>query len=384
MVVHPGGSPCVACRATRPATAPYPGDDDAGPVERPPAARVAGASRWTAPPCGSCARRAATSPSTGSSGGPTTSSRRAGARSGSWRSRCSRCAGCRRGRRDPVLRHHGAARGDRGPVRIEAGRGPVLDEPIRDAAGRRAAPPLEPEADVPYVLEAIRLLVKELDVPLIGFAGAPFTLASYLIEGGPTPTFAATKALMLGEPARVRPSSWRRSPSIAIAHLRAQVEAGARACRSSTPGSARSTATTTDAPCSRTSAGCSRDRRHRRADDPLRGRDRPPARPDAGGGGRRRRRRPPPPARRRVGGDRPRPRDPGEPRPRGAAGPLGRGRAEGARRPRAGRRTARPRLQPRARRAPGHAGRASPAAGRPRPRARPRGGRRERAHRACW
>ena len=113
------------------------------------------------------------------------------------------------------------------PVRIEPGRGPVLDDPIRDAAGVRRLRALEPEADEPWTLEAIRLLVKELDVPLIGFAGGPFTLASYLVEGGPSRTFGATKALMLGEPAR-----WAELldaiASIAIAHLRAQAEAGAR------------------------------------------------------------------------------------------------------------------------------------------------------------
>ena len=113
------------------------------------------------------------------------------------------------------------------PVRIEAGRGPVLDEPIRDAAGVRRLRMLEPEADEPWTLEAIRLLLKELDVPLIGFAGGPFTLASYLVEGGPSRTFAATKALMLGEPV------WFGElldaiASIAIAHLRAQAAAGAR------------------------------------------------------------------------------------------------------------------------------------------------------------
>src|SRR5580765_8523801 len=67
------------------------------------------------------------------------------------------------------------------PIRVEQGRGPEVDEP--------------------YALEAIRLLVKELDVPLIGFAGAPFTLASYLIEGGPSRDHARTKALMHSDPA---------------------------------------------------------------------------------------------------------------------------------------------------------------------------------------
>ncbi|MDP9118926.1 MAG: uroporphyrinogen decarboxylase, partial [Actinomycetota bacterium] len=114
------------------------------------------------------------------------------------------------------------------PVRIETGRGPVLDEPIRDAEGVARIRPLDPDADEPYVPEAIRLLVKELDVPLIGFSGAPFTLASYLIEGEPSRTFARTKALMYGEPA-VFEELLASLADIAVIHLRAQVEAGAHA-----------------------------------------------------------------------------------------------------------------------------------------------------------
>ena len=79
------------------------------------------------------------------------------------------------------------------PIRIEAGRGPVLDDPFRADVDLARLRPLEPEADEPYVLETVRLLVKELQVPLIGFAGAPFTLASYLIEGGPSRDHARTK-----------------------------------------------------------------------------------------------------------------------------------------------------------------------------------------------
>ena len=114
------------------------------------------------------------------------------------------------------------------PVRIEAGRGPVLEEPIRGAEGVARIRPLDPESDEPYVSEAIRLLVKELEVPLIGFSGAPFTLASYLIEGEPSRTFARTKALMHGEPV-VFERLLRSLADIAVAHLRAQIEAGVRA-----------------------------------------------------------------------------------------------------------------------------------------------------------
>jgi uroporphyrinogen decarboxylase len=114
------------------------------------------------------------------------------------------------------------------PVRIEAGRGPVVDPPIRDATGVAALGALDPDTDEPYVSEAVRLLVKDLEVPLIGFAGAPFTLASYLIEGGPSRTFVRVKALLLREPA-VFDRLMASLAGIVVAHLRAQVEAGAHA-----------------------------------------------------------------------------------------------------------------------------------------------------------
>ncbi len=113
-------------------------------------------------------------------------------------------------------------------VRIEPGVGPVIDDPIRSAADLERLRPLEPDADEPQLLETIRLLRKELEVPLIGFAGAPFTLASYLIEGGPSRDHARTKSLMFGDP-----ETWaelmRRLASLVRAHLRAQIEAGAQA-----------------------------------------------------------------------------------------------------------------------------------------------------------
>jgi uroporphyrinogen decarboxylase len=88
--------------------------------------------------------------------------------------------------------------------------------------------PLEPEENVPFVLEAVRALSGELDVPLIGFSGAPFTLASYLVEGGPSRTFARTKALMHGDEAAWRSLMDLLAGSV-LAYLRAQVEAGASA-----------------------------------------------------------------------------------------------------------------------------------------------------------
>jgi uroporphyrinogen decarboxylase len=84
-------------------------------------------------------------------------------------------------------------------VDVDPGVGPVVAEPFRNSADLSRLRPLVPDEDTPYVLETVRLLVKELDVPLIGFAGAPFTLASYLVEGGPSRTYSRTKALMYGD-----------------------------------------------------------------------------------------------------------------------------------------------------------------------------------------
>jgi uroporphyrinogen decarboxylase len=113
-------------------------------------------------------------------------------------------------------------------VRIEPGVGPVLSEPLRSEEDLARVRPLVPEEDVPFVLATIRLLREELEVPLIGFAGAPFTLASYLIEGAPSRDHRRTKVLM-----RDRPDLWQRLmdalADIVAAYLRAQVEAGAQA-----------------------------------------------------------------------------------------------------------------------------------------------------------
>jgi uroporphyrinogen decarboxylase len=109
---------------------------------------------------------------------------------------------------------------------IVPGTGPVVAAPVRTAADVTRIRPLEP-ADVSFVAEAVRNLVAELDgTPLIGFAGAPFTLASYLVEGGPSRTHERTKALMYGDPA-----TWHTLldvlADIALRFLQVQVEAGA-------------------------------------------------------------------------------------------------------------------------------------------------------------
>src|SRR5712691_8236476 len=86
------------------------------------------------------------------------------------------------------------------PFDFVAGEGPAIEKPIRSRADIDALRRFEPREDLGMVLEAIRVLRRELQVPLIGFAGAPFTLASYAIEGGHSPTFALTKGLMYREP----------------------------------------------------------------------------------------------------------------------------------------------------------------------------------------
>ena len=108
---------------------------------------------------------------------------------------------------------------------IVADVGPVIAHPIRTDADIDAMKPLEPQAIQP-VCRAVSLLVDALgNVPLIGFAGAPFTLASYLVEGGPSRNHARTKAMMLAEPA-----SWHALMSkltdLTVEFLRGQINAG--------------------------------------------------------------------------------------------------------------------------------------------------------------
>lgn len=113
-------------------------------------------------------------------------------------------------------------------IDIKPGVGPVAEKPIRSADDLHRLRPLDPEADVPYVLETVRNLVAELEVPLIGFAGAPFTVASYLIEGGPSKNKGRTKSMMLDEPSLFAQIMDRLADQ-AIASLTAQVDAGASA-----------------------------------------------------------------------------------------------------------------------------------------------------------
>lgn len=111
---------------------------------------------------------------------------------------------------------------------IVPGVGPVVANPVRTLADVEAIPDLDP-GHVPFVTEAVGRLVAELGAtPLIGFAGAPFTVASYLVEGGPSKEHARTKAMMFGAP-DVWDALMRKIAGIAATYLEVQVAAGAAA-----------------------------------------------------------------------------------------------------------------------------------------------------------
>ncbi|MCJ8005913.1 uroporphyrinogen decarboxylase [Lederbergia wuyishanensis] len=114
-------------------------------------------------------------------------------------------------------------------VEIKSGIGPVIDNPIRSIKDIEVLGEINPEEDIPYVLDTIKLLTEEqLTVPLIGFAGAPFTLASYMIEGGPSRNYHKTKAFMYSEP-----EAWfllmEKLGDMTVTYLKAQINAGASA-----------------------------------------------------------------------------------------------------------------------------------------------------------
>jgi uroporphyrinogen decarboxylase len=113
-------------------------------------------------------------------------------------------------------------------VDIKPGVGPVVERPFRTAEDVERLRPLT-SGDVPYLSEAVKSLVGELGgKPLIGFAGAPFTLATYLIEGGPSKNHDRTKAMMYGNP-ELWHALMARLTDIAIGFLQVQAEAGASA-----------------------------------------------------------------------------------------------------------------------------------------------------------
>ena len=110
------------------------------------------------------------------------------------------------------------------------GEGPVIARPLRTHDDVVGLPDVDPEEAVPFVFDTVRLVRRALAgrVPLIGFAGAPFTLASYLIEGGPSREFLRTKRLMYADP-----DTWtalmERLSALTARYLRGQIDAGAEA-----------------------------------------------------------------------------------------------------------------------------------------------------------
>jgi uroporphyrinogen decarboxylase len=116
------------------------------------------------------------------------------------------------------------------PFEFAQGEGPVVHSPIRTADDVARLRVVDPRESLGYVLDAIAMIRRELDgkTPLIGFAGAPFTLASYLIEGGKSSQYIRTKRLMYSEP-RVWASLMEKLAEVVRLYLRAQVEAGAQA-----------------------------------------------------------------------------------------------------------------------------------------------------------
>ncbi|HET6262928.1 MAG TPA: uroporphyrinogen decarboxylase, partial [Chloroflexia bacterium] len=115
-------------------------------------------------------------------------------------------------------------------LQLVDGVGPVIAAPIVSMAGVEALRPIVPEEDVPFVIEAVRAAKRELGdkTPLIGFSGAPFTLAAYLIEGKPSREFAKTKAMMYGAP-EVWHALMQRLTDIMVPYLHAKLDAGADA-----------------------------------------------------------------------------------------------------------------------------------------------------------
>ncbi len=115
-------------------------------------------------------------------------------------------------------------------IDVAPGTGPVCESPFREAADLNRLRPYEPEVDAPYIIRTVDLLAAELpeSVPMLAFAGAPFTVASYLVEGRPSRTYEHTKQLMHTEP-----TLWHRLMERlvqhAVASIEAQLDHGARA-----------------------------------------------------------------------------------------------------------------------------------------------------------
>ncbi|HTZ17190.1 MAG TPA: uroporphyrinogen decarboxylase [Dissulfurispiraceae bacterium] len=107
-------------------------------------------------------------------------------------------------------------------------KGPILYNPVRDETSLLRLRNIDPSEDVPFVADAIRLLQQKLAVPLIGFSGAPFTLATYMIEGGSTKNFIHSKRMMYSNPQLFHKLMEKLTVTV-IAYLEAQIQAGVNA-----------------------------------------------------------------------------------------------------------------------------------------------------------
>ncbi|SER73588.1 uroporphyrinogen decarboxylase [Salipaludibacillus aurantiacus] len=113
-------------------------------------------------------------------------------------------------------------------VEIKKGIGPVIGNPVRTLDDVKRLTSIQPEQDVDFVLETIKILRTQLSVPLISFSGAPFTLASYMIEGGPSKNYNKTKAMMYSQP-----EAWNllmeKLGDMVVTYVKSQIKAGAQA-----------------------------------------------------------------------------------------------------------------------------------------------------------
>ncbi len=115
-------------------------------------------------------------------------------------------------------------------LEFEAGEGPRIDRPVRRAADIDALPTLDPERELGYVMDAVRLIRRELDgsVPLIGFAGSPWTVATYVVEGGSSKNFSHVKGMLYGAPGELH-RLLAHLTRATTDYLTAQIHAGAQA-----------------------------------------------------------------------------------------------------------------------------------------------------------
>ncbi len=115
-------------------------------------------------------------------------------------------------------------------LRFAEGEGPIFDKPVRSEADVNALPVPDPEDSLKYVMDAVRTIRRELDgrVPLIGFSGSPWTLATYMVEGGTSKDFAKVKGMMFDRPDLMHKLLDTTAQSV-VSYLNAQVAAGAQA-----------------------------------------------------------------------------------------------------------------------------------------------------------